>query len=155
MNTKRRTKVPWLQWVNENHFGIKNTLMCLANEKEGDFIFSPASFYLHIEKIKAGAWYSETTLKVACVFPVECPFEADASLQKGLVGQKLQWAGTCPSYMGRLLGSEDVSSCLGQREETGSSSEPLSVLAFRPLWHFDMGIDIGRVFLSFFFFFSK
>jgi len=48
--------------------------MYLANEKEGDFILSPASFYLHIEEIKAGVWYSETTLKVACVFPDACPF---------------------------------------------------------------------------------
>lgn len=127
--------------------------MCLANEKEGDFILSPASFYLHIEKIKAGAWYSETRLKVACVFPDECPFEADASPWKDLVGQKLWWSGTCPSYMGRLLGSEEVSSCLGQREGTGSSSEPLSVLAFRPLWSFDMVIGICRG--LWFFFFQK
>lgn len=54
--------------------------------------------------------------------------------------------------MGRLLGSEEVSSCVGQREGTGSSSEPLSVLAFRSLWSFDMVIGICR---GFFFFFSN
>lgn len=55
--------------------------------------------------------------------------------------------------MGRLLGSEEVSSCLGQREGTGSSLEPLSVLAFRPLWSFDMVIGICRG--LWFFFFQK
>lgn len=49
--------------------------MYLANEKEGDFILSPASFYLHVEEIKAGVWYSETILQVACVFPDACPFK--------------------------------------------------------------------------------